>query len=43
MLLDLSAGTATWRRVAYDVLGAQAAIREARLPDSLAKRLGYGQ
>jgi predicted phosphodiesterase len=43
MLLDLTAGTATWRRVAYDVLGAQAAIREARLPDSLAERLGYGQ
>jgi diadenosine tetraphosphatase ApaH/serine/threonine PP2A family protein phosphatase len=43
MLLDLGAGTASWRRVEYDIDGAAAAIREARLPDSLAERLGYGQ
>jgi predicted phosphodiesterase len=43
MLLDLGAGTASWRRVDYDVDGAAAAIRDARLPDSLAERLGYGQ
>ncbi len=43
MLLDLDARTAEWRRVDYDVGGAQAAIRAARLPDSLADRLGYGQ
>ena len=30
-------------RVEYDVAGAAAAIRQARLPDSLAERLGYGQ
>ncbi len=43
MLLDLEARTAAWRRVRYDVKGAQAAIRAARLPDSLAERLSYGQ
>jgi len=43
MLLDLDARTAEWRRVDYDVGGAAAAIRAARLPDSLAERLGYGQ
>lgn len=43
MLLDLDARTAEWRRVTYDVGGAAAAIRAARLPDSLAERLGYGQ
>ena len=43
MLLDLTQGTASWRRTAYDVAGAAAAIRAARLPDSLADRLQYGQ
>jgi predicted phosphodiesterase len=43
LLLDLEARTAAWRRVEYDVGGAQAAIRAARLPDSLADRLSYGQ
>ncbi len=43
MLLDLDARTAAWRRVDYDIGGAAAAIRAARLPDSLADRLGYGQ
>jgi predicted phosphodiesterase len=43
MLLDLDERTAEWRRVSYDIGGAQAAIRAARLPDSLADRLGYGQ
>ncbi len=41
--LDVGAGRATWRRVPYDVAAAQAAIRAAGLPDSLAERLGYGQ
>ena len=41
--LDVTALTARWRRVGYDVAGAQAAIRAAGLPDSLAERLGYGQ
>ena len=35
--------TATWRRAEYDIAGAQAAIRAANLPDSLAERLQYGQ
>lgn len=43
LLLDLTAGTAAWRRTAYDVDAAAAAIRAARLPDSLAERLQYGQ
>jgi predicted phosphodiesterase len=43
MLLDLDAETAEWRRADYDVAGAAAAIRAARLPDSLAERLEYGQ
>ncbi|MDX6639530.1 MAG: hypothetical protein QOF12_541 [Solirubrobacteraceae bacterium] len=43
LLLDTGAGTAAWHRIEYDVPGAAAAIRQARLPDSLAERLGYGQ
>ena len=43
LLLDTEAPSASWRRVEYDVFGAAAAIRRARLPDSLAERLGYGQ
>jgi diadenosine tetraphosphatase ApaH/serine/threonine PP2A family protein phosphatase len=43
LLLDTDAGTATWHRAEYDIAGAQAAIRAARLPDSLAERLQYGQ
>ncbi len=43
LLLDLTLGTASWRRTTYDVAGAAAAIRAARLPDSLADRLQYGQ
>jgi diadenosine tetraphosphatase ApaH/serine/threonine PP2A family protein phosphatase len=43
LLLDTDQATATWRRVEYDVAGAAAAIRAARLPDSLAERLQYGQ
>jgi predicted phosphodiesterase len=43
MLLDVEASAAAWHRVEYDVAGAAAAIRQARLPDSLAERLGYGQ
>jgi diadenosine tetraphosphatase ApaH/serine/threonine PP2A family protein phosphatase len=43
LLLDTEAGTASWRRAEYDIAGAQAAIRAARLPDSLAERLQYGQ
>jgi predicted phosphodiesterase len=41
--LDTGNWTATYRRTDYDVLGAATAIREARLPDSLAERLAYGQ
>ena len=43
LLLDTSAQTAAWRREEYDVAGAAAAIRAARLPDSLAERLSRGQ
>jgi predicted phosphodiesterase len=43
MVLDTGAWTAEWRRSEYDLAGAQAAIRAARLPDSLAERLQYGQ
>ena len=43
MLLDTEAKTAVYRRAEYDIGGAQAAIRAARLPDSLAERLEYGQ
>jgi predicted phosphodiesterase len=43
LLLDLDGMTASFRRSEYDVAGAAAAIRAARLPDSLAERLEYGQ
>jgi diadenosine tetraphosphatase ApaH/serine/threonine PP2A family protein phosphatase len=43
MLLDTEAWRAEWRRIEYDIKGAAAAIRSARLPDSLAERLQYGQ
>jgi predicted phosphodiesterase len=41
--LDLDAWEAVYRRTDYDIAGAAAAIRAARLPDSLAERLAYGQ
>jgi len=41
--LDTGEWTAAYRRVEYDVGGAAAAIRTARLPGSLAERLAYGQ
>jgi predicted phosphodiesterase len=43
LLLDTEAKRATYMRTEYDIAGAQAAIRAARLPDSLAERLQYGQ
>jgi diadenosine tetraphosphatase ApaH/serine/threonine PP2A family protein phosphatase len=43
LLLDTERQTASYRREEYDIAGAQAAIRAARLPDSLAERLQYGQ
>jgi predicted phosphodiesterase len=43
LAVDTGAMTATWRRAEYDIAGAQAAIRAANLPDSLAERLQYGQ
>lgn len=43
LLLDLEGRRATWKRVRYDVAGAAKAIRAARLPESLAERLEYGQ
>jgi predicted phosphodiesterase len=41
--LDLNGWRATYRRTEYDIEGAAAAIRAARLPDSLAERLAFGQ
>jgi diadenosine tetraphosphatase ApaH/serine/threonine PP2A family protein phosphatase len=43
LLLDTAAPHAAWRREEYDVAGAAAAIRGARLPESLAERLTRGQ
>jgi predicted phosphodiesterase len=43
LMLDTGNWSATWRRAEYDIAGAQAAIRAANLPDSLAERLQYGQ
>ena len=40
---DRGAGRAIYRRTEYDIAGAAAAIRAARLPDSLAERLSFGQ
>ncbi len=41
--LDTDGWRAIYRRTDYDIAGAAAAIRAARLPDSLADRLAYGQ
>jgi predicted phosphodiesterase len=41
--LDVKASTAVYKRTEYDIEGAAAAIRAARLPDSLAERLAFGQ
>jgi diadenosine tetraphosphatase ApaH/serine/threonine PP2A family protein phosphatase len=41
--LDLDSKTAIFHRVEYDIDAAAAAIRAAKLPDSLAERLSYGQ
>jgi predicted phosphodiesterase len=43
LLLDTGSWSAEYRRTEYDIAGAAAAIRAARLPDSLAERLQYGQ
>jgi predicted phosphodiesterase len=43
LFLDTDAWTGTYMRAEYDIAGAQAAIRAAGLPDSLAERLQYGQ
>ncbi len=43
LLLDLDGRSASFMRTDYDVAGAAGAIRAARLPDSLAERLEYGQ
>ena len=41
--LDTGGWRAVYRRTEYDIAGAAAAIRAARLPDSLAERLSFGQ
>jgi len=43
LLLDLDEPSVSFERTDYDIAGAAAAIRAARLPDSLAERLEYGQ
>ncbi len=43
LMLESDGPSATWRRTSYDVAGAASAIRAARLPESLAERLEYGQ
>jgi diadenosine tetraphosphatase ApaH/serine/threonine PP2A family protein phosphatase len=43
LLLDTGGWSAEWRRTEYDIARAAASIRAARLPDSLAERLEYGQ
>ncbi|HEY2631697.1 MAG TPA: metallophosphoesterase family protein [Solirubrobacteraceae bacterium] len=43
LLLDLEGHEVVYRRTPYDIAGAAAAIRAARLPNSLAERLEYGQ
>jgi predicted phosphodiesterase len=43
LLLDIDGLSASFMRTDYDIAGAAAAIRAARLPDSLAERLEYGQ
>jgi predicted phosphodiesterase len=43
LMLDTERWTAAYRRAEYDIAGAQAAIRAANLPDSLAERLQHGQ
>ena len=42
MLLDTDAGTATWRRTAYDIADVQAAMTRLGLPERLVARLAYG-
>lgn len=41
-LLDRSADTVTFRRVRYNIRATQAAMRQAGLPEVLARRLDYG-
>ncbi len=43
LLVDLDDHHASYHRTRYDVSGAAAAIKTARLPNSLAERLEYGQ
>jgi predicted phosphodiesterase len=43
LLLDLDDHRASYHRTPYDVSSAAAAIKAARLPNSLAERLEYGQ
>jgi predicted phosphodiesterase len=42
LLLDTDAGTATWRRTAYDVAAVQTTMVAVGLPDRLVTRLGHG-
>jgi predicted phosphodiesterase len=42
LLLDTDAGSATWRRTAFDIAAVQAAMVSLALPERLVARLAYG-
>ena len=42
LVLDTTAGTATWQRTAYDVAAVQAAMTSLHLPRRLVERLSFG-
>jgi diadenosine tetraphosphatase ApaH/serine/threonine PP2A family protein phosphatase len=42
MLIDTDRGTASWRRVAYDIAETQQQMRHAKLPARLVDRLAHG-
>jgi len=42
LLIDTDRGTASWRRVTYDIAATQQQMRNARLPARLVERLAHG-
>jgi predicted phosphodiesterase len=42
LLIDTDQGTASWRRVEYDIAATQEQMRQARLPARLVERLSHG-
>ena len=43
LLIDTDRGTASWRRVEYDIAATQQQMRDAKLPGKLTDRLAYGR